>query len=82
MTLLPFILARRAPRQPAPPPRRRAARGSTLGLTEDPAEFLARHADIVEALRARKSLRCIQKATGKARNTILKVKRMTQEPLP
>ena len=76
MTLLPFILACRAPRQPAPPLRRRPARGSTLGLTEDPVEFLGRHEDIVEALRQKKSLRCIQKATGKARNTILKVKRM------
>jgi len=77
MILLPFILGRR---QPVPPPARRP-RGSTLGLTEDPEAFLARNSDVADLLRAGKSLRCVQKATGKGRNTILKVKRMTQGSL-
>lgn len=71
--MLPVLhfLARRQPSIPAP----------VRGLTEDPAEFLTKHADIVEALGQRMSLRCIEKATGKSRNTVLKVKRMTQDTL-
>jgi site-specific recombinase XerD len=69
-----FILTRRGIREPKPPRRR----GSTAGLTEDPAAFLARHTDVADLLRKGKSLRCVQAVTGKARNTVIKVRRMIQ----
>lgn len=71
MILLAFILASRRPAVPKGHPR-----GSTAGLTEDPAAFLARHAEVVDLLRQGKTLREIEQATGRARNTVLKVKRM------
>ncbi len=74
--ILPLLLARRAPEAPLKPV------GPTAGLIEDPAAFLARHADIAELLAQRKSIRCIEKATGKARNTVLKVKRMILDTPP
>lgn len=68
MILLPLTPARQPP----------VKTGPTAGLTEDPAAVLARHADIVAGLATGKPVRTIERETGKARNTVLKIRRMMQ----
>lgn len=57
--------------------RRRGVRlGRTKGHTESPETILAKYPDVVALVRAGKSLRDITARTGKAQNTVVKVRRL------